>query len=104
MFGCQAGKRKAIQIPWGLDKGMPVKIVQELLEEHCHLNLSIIAQEADYIVGQIAQKLPYNYNAVYKTVSAPHCPQKTTPWVAAQLLMLEKVCLTVQVFPKMVML
>ena len=30
----------------------------------------------------IAQKLPCNYDAVYRTVSAPHCPQKTAPWVA----------------------
>ena len=51
----------------------------------------------------IAQKLPCNYNEVYRTVSAPHCPQKTAPWVAAQLLMLQKMCLTVQVFPKTVM-
>ena len=51
----------------------------------------------------IGQKQPYNYNAVYRTVSAPHYPQKIAPWVAAQLLMLQKVCLTVQVFPKAVM-
>ena len=82
VFGCRARKRKAIQIPWDLDEGMPGKIVQKLLEEHCHLNLSITAQEADYIVDLIAQKLPCNYNAVYRTVSAPHCPQKTAPWVA----------------------
>ena len=51
----------------------------------------------------ITQKLPYNYNAVYKTVSAPHYPQKIPPWVAAQLLMLQKVFLTVQAFLKAVM-
>ena len=102
MFGCWAGKGKAIQIPLDLDEGMPGKIVQELLEEQCHLSLSITAQEADYIVDLIAQKLPCNYNAVYRTVSAPHCPQKTVPWVAAQLLMLHKVCLTVQMFLKAV--
>ena len=100
MFGCRAGKRKAIQILWDLDEGMLGKIIQELLVEHCHLNLSITAQEADYIVDLIAQKLPCNYNAVYRIVSAPHCPQKIVPWVAAQLFMLKKVFLTVQVFPK----
>ena len=54
MFGFWAGKGKAIQIPLDLDEGMPGKILQELLEEHCHLNLSITAQEADYIVDLIA--------------------------------------------------
>ena len=60
VFGCRAGKRRAIQIPLDLDEDMPGKIVQELLEEHCHLRLSITAEDADYIVDLIAQKLPCN--------------------------------------------
>ena len=60
VFGFREGKRRAIQIPLDLDEDMPGKIVEELLEEHCHLNLSIAAEEADDIVDLIAQKLLCN--------------------------------------------
>ena len=60
VFGCQADKRRAIQSPLNLDKDMPGKILQGCLEEHCHLRLSITAEDAEYIVDLIAQKLPCN--------------------------------------------
>ena len=60
VFGCRADKRRAIQTPLDLDEEMRGKIVQELLEEHCHLRLSITTEYAHYIVDLIAQKLPCN--------------------------------------------
>ena len=47
VFGCWADKRRAIQIPLDLDEDMPGKIVQEFLEEHCHLRLSITTEAAE---------------------------------------------------------
>lgn len=82
-FWMLAGKRRAVQIPFNLDEDMPGKIVQELLEEHCPLSLSITTEESDCIVDLFSQKLSCNYNAVYRTVSGPLCPQKTGQWVAA---------------------
>ena len=60
VFGCWADKRRIIQIALYLYEDMPGKVVLELLEEHCHLRLSITAEDADYIVDLIAQKLPCN--------------------------------------------
>ena len=60
VFGCRADKRRAIQIPLDLEEDMPGKVVMGLLEEHCHLRLSITTEYADYIVDLIAQKLPCN--------------------------------------------
>ena len=45
VFGCRADKRRANQIPLDLDEDMLGKVVLELLEEHCHLRLSITAED-----------------------------------------------------------
>ena len=47
VFGCRADKRRAIQIPLDLDEDMSGNIIQDFLEEHCHLRLSITAEAAE---------------------------------------------------------
>ncbi|CAD7705122.1 unnamed protein product [Ostreobium quekettii] len=70
-FDDKQGKRKAIQFPFNLEDDTPAKIVQEMLEEHSHLSLSIGAEEADYISTLIAQELPDSFKSISRSLSCP---------------------------------
>eukprot|EP00803_Ostreobium_quekettii_P008921 evm.model.scf_865.2 EVM.evm.TU.scf_865.2 scf_865:11887-15742(-) len=78
-FNDKEGKRRAIQFPFNLDEDTPAKIVQEMLEEHCHLSLSIGTEDADYIGTLIAQQLPDGFKSFPRSVSCPTLSEEADP-------------------------
>ena len=83
MFGCLVGNSRENQFPWNFDKEKSSKINQNVLKERCYLSLGITAEQAQCILDLITQELPYNYNAVKKTVWVPMLSSKIVPWVVA---------------------